>query len=83
MYAMHATIALAPAEPGWSVTVTDLNDGDRIVCPIVAWASVVTGFDEAANPETEIHPVFLAHGALWTSPEYPKGPAPAIQPPLS
>ncbi|MGW0782475.1 hypothetical protein [Streptomyces sp. NPDC002913] len=83
MYAMYATTALVPAEPGWSVAVTDLSDGDRNVCPIIAWASVVTGFDGDGATQTEVHPVFVAHGAIWTGPLYPVGPAPVIVPPLS
>ncbi|MFD7746734.1 hypothetical protein ACFV2V_13740 [Streptomyces sp. NPDC059698] len=82
-YAMHATVALAPAEPGWSVTVTDLSDGDTIVCPVVAWASVVTGLDDTGATQTELFPAFFAHGRIWTSPEYPVGPDPVVVPPSS
>ncbi|MFI6861759.1 hypothetical protein ACIBKZ_17985 [Streptomyces sp. NPDC050421] len=82
-YAMHATTSLVAAEPGWSVKVTDLSDGDPTICPIVAWASVVTGFDGDGAVQTEVQPVFVAHGSTWTGAQYPLGPAPAIVPPLS
>ncbi|MFF9688957.1 hypothetical protein [Streptomyces sp. NPDC014623] len=80
-YAMHATTALVPAAPGWSVTVTDLSDGDPSLCPVVAWASVVTGFDSDGAVQTEIYPAFAAHGRIWTSPQYPVGPDPLVVPP--
>lgn len=63
--------SLAPAAPGWTVTVTDLVDGDPTICPIVAWAAI----------GAEVHPVFVAEGGLWTGPEYPKGPTPVIHEP--
>ncbi|MFD5874044.1 hypothetical protein [Streptomyces sp. NPDC060322] len=78
-----STLALTSAEPGWSVKVTDLSDGDPVICPVVAWASVVTSRNEDGSMKTAVHPVFLAHGDLWTGPEYPLGPAPVVVPPLT
>lgn len=83
MYAMHATTSLVAAEPGWSVKVTDLSDGDSAICPIVAWASVVTGFDGDGTMQTQLSPVFVAHGQIWTSPQYSVGPDPIVVPPLA
>lgn len=82
-FAKHAVIALAPAAPGWTVAVTDLTTGAPVTCPIVAWASVVTGYDSDADPQTEVHPVFVAGGQTWTGPEYPMGPTPVINGPAS
>jgi hypothetical protein len=65
--------SLAPAGPGWTVTVTDLVDGDPVRCPIVAWAAI----------GAEVHPVFVAQNGVWTGPEYPKGPAPVVHEPTS
>ncbi len=65
--------SLVPASPGWTVTVAGLMDGDPTVCPVVAWAAI----------GAEVHPVFVAEGAVWTGPEYPKGPAPVVHGPTS
>ncbi|MFK0151170.1 hypothetical protein ACIQVK_03695 [Streptomyces sp. NPDC090493] len=80
-YRKFSTVALAPAEPGWTVTVEDLQDGEPPNCPIVAWASVVVAVDPVDGSTTELHPVFVAHGSLWTGPEYPVGGAPVINAP--
>lgn len=63
--------ALVPAQPGWTVTVPDLNSGDPALCPVIAWAAI----------GAEVHPVFIAHGSTWTGPDYPVGPAPVIHEP--
>ncbi|NEC90452.1 hypothetical protein [Streptomyces sp. SID12501] len=63
--------ALVPAQPGWTVTVTDLATGDPATCPVIAWAAI----------GAEVHPVFVANGSIWTGPEYPKGPTPVIKEP--
>ncbi|QUI32464.1 hypothetical protein H9W91_17545 [Streptomyces alfalfae] len=68
---LQTITSLTTATPGWTVTVTDLTTGDPAVCPIVAWAAI----------GSEVHPVFLAKGSVWTAPEYPKGPTPVVNAP--
>ncbi|MEU3667568.1 hypothetical protein [Streptomyces virginiae] len=67
---------LTTAQPGWTVSANDLQTGDPVNCPIVAWASVMD-----APSETTLCPVFVAHGRLWTDLDYPVGPQPTITPP--
>jgi hypothetical protein len=68
-YALNATIALAPAAPGWTVTAPSPRSGDVVVCPVVAWASVVVDHNSDGQAETELQPTFVLDGAVWTKAE--------------
>jgi hypothetical protein len=65
-HAIGATVALAPAAPGWTVTVTSPASGDPVSCPIVAWASVVVGTTTDGEERTEIQPAFVLERDVWT-----------------
>jgi hypothetical protein len=58
-------VALAPATPGWTVTVTSPSSGDPVTCPVISWASVIVGHDEYGRERTEVQPAFvLGHEVL-------------------
>ncbi|MEU6295040.1 hypothetical protein [Streptomyces erythrochromogenes] len=65
-----ATVALAPAAPGWTVTTTSVSSGDPINAPIAAWASVVVDPARGLPEGTEIVAVFLVDGSMWTEIEF-------------
>ncbi|MEU7376570.1 hypothetical protein [Streptomyces albidoflavus] len=64
--ALGSITSLAPAAPGWTVTVTSPVTGDPVTCPIASWASMVTTFDRNGCDLAEVQPVFVMHGSLWT-----------------
>lgn len=64
-YTFNTITALTPAAPDWQIAVTSPSSGDRVVCPIVAWAAQAHP-DEAGDPVHDVHPVFVLDGRTWT-----------------
>ena len=61
--------AITTAAPGWTVTVGDPKNGDRITVPVAAW--ILT--PKAAGPLEDgdlVQPVFAVDGGIWTTAEY-------------
>ncbi|WP_319054100.1 hypothetical protein [Streptomyces europaeiscabiei] len=67
--AINCPVSLTPAPAGWWVQHTT-PDGAKFQSRIVAWAVVTTGSDEDGSMNTEVQPVFLEHGSLWTRSEW-------------
>lgn len=64
-YTFNTITALTAAAPGWRVVVKSPSSGDRVACPIVAWAAQAHP-DECGDPEHAVHPVFVLDGRTWT-----------------
>jgi hypothetical protein len=67
-FGLHSIIAMSQAGPGWQAAILG-SDGRPTgeLCPIVAWASVVIGYDkENDDPCTEVQPVLVHKGKATT-----------------
>ncbi|MEV7240427.1 hypothetical protein AB0N92_04075 [Streptomyces sp. NPDC093248] len=64
--AVGSITALAPAAPGWTVTVTSPSSGDPTTCPVISWASIVVGHDDYGRERTELQPAFVCGREVFT-----------------
>lgn len=64
-----AATGITTAAPGWTVTTTSPTSGEPISAPIVAWI-LVPCTDGPLGDTGHVHPVFVADGSTWTTPEY-------------
>ncbi|MFD3929560.1 hypothetical protein [Streptomyces sp. NPDC058614] len=64
--AIGCALNIAPAGHDWVVSFDLGGETEKVVCPVIGWATVVRGHLNDGTTTTDVRPAFLWDQQVWT-----------------